>query len=470
MYCEECGTKNVEGAKFCEACGAKMPIPAPKPTVTEQNKAERKPTEPEMSETESSKTESSKTEPAKTEPVKTEPAKAEPVKTEPVRAVANTGQLPAKPPMKAWQKAVIVCAAGIIILIFAAFKAGQSYYSPEKVTKRYMSSVEKEDWKEAFSYLDIKKSKLINVNSFKEALSSELGYEKVKNFKVMQGKGKAGRTGKDSIGLTRNMTVYYISDNSSEQQDITVKLVKLKKKEFLVFNKWKVSPETLQVSDYSIAVPSGTELLVDGQKISAKNIESTEDGIDYYTIKSMLKGKHKVKITSPYIEDVEEEVYPEDGGYDDSLITEITIKPDIIKGLIKQAEEDYTAIYKAAFEKKEFDSVKALFSSDKEVQSRIRQNYESLLGDMEHEDGTSITKLTLHDFSGEQEYVLYSSVFLQSFSMKVTCDYDYTSKNWWTGELEDQSDSNEDSYDVTYQLEGDKWVISSIYLNSIYYY
>lgn len=458
MYCEECGTKNVEGAKFCEACGAKMAIPAPKITVTEQKRAEQKTTEPEKSEL------------PKTEPTKAESVRTEPVRTEPVNAVANTKQVPAKPPMKAWQKAAILCAVGIIILIFAAFKMGQSYYSPEKVTKRYMSSVQKEDWKEAFSYLDIKKSKFINVNSFKEALSSELGYEKVKNFKVLQGIEKAGRTDKDSIGLTRNMKVYYISDNSSEQQDITVKLVKLKKKEFLVFNKWKVSPETLQVSDYSIAAPSGTELLVDGQKISAKNIESTEDGIDYYTIKSMLKGKHKVKITSPYIEDAEEEVYPEDGGYEDSLVNEITIKPDIVKGLIKQAEEDYTAIYKAAFEKKDFDSIKALFSSDKEVQSRIRQNYESLLGDMEHEDGTSITKLTLHDFSGEQEYVLYSSIFLQTFSMKVTCDYDYTSKNWWTGELEDQSDSNEDSYEVTYQLEGDKWVIASIYLNSIYYY
>ncbi|SHO48682.1 zinc-ribbon domain-containing protein [Anaerocolumna xylanovorans] len=433
MYCEQCGTKNADGAKFCEACGAKMEMPLPKQG------------------------------PVEVKPVEVKPAEVKPVEV-------KTIQAPAKPPMKTWKKVMIAAVVGIAILLFAGFKMGQSYYSPEKVTERYMKSIQKEDWKQAFSYLDLEKTNFINAESFKEAMDNELDYSKIKNFTVAQNAMNIGGADRKINGLAKAMTVYYIADGSSGQQEMTINLIKVGKKEFYIFDKWEVSPETLLVSDYSIEVPSGMKVSVDGQKVSADSLESTEDGIDRYNVKSILRGKHTIEVTSPYTEDVKEEIYPENDTTYDYMLSEITLKQDVIDGLVKQAEDDYIAIYKAALEGKGFDEVKGLFSSDQDVQSEYQGAYESLVEMMKNDDGTGITNLTLRDFSGGAEYISGYSISPQTISMNVTFDYEYTSKDWWTGDLEERSDSTGDSYDVTYQLEGDKWVISYIYLNSIYYY
>lgn len=445
MYCGQCGTKNEDGAKFCEACGAKLEAPSPQQAPVEVRPAETRPAE---------------ARPAETRPAEVNPAGVRPAEAMPPVEV-KTVQAPARPPMKTWKKILIAAVVGIVILLFAGFKIGQSYFSPEKVTERYMDSIKKENWKQAFSYVDIKKADFINAESFKEAISNELDYNKIKKFTV---------TKNGMNNLTKEMSVHYIAEDAQGQQEMTVNLIKLDKKELFIFDKWEVSPETLLVSDYSIEVPSGMEVSVDGQKMSKSSLKSTEEGMDLYNIKSILKGKHTVKVTSPYTEDVKEEVYPENDITYDYMLSEITLKKDVIDGLIKQAGDDYTAIYKAALDGKGFDEVKGLFSSDSEVQNEYQEEYESLFSSLKSGDGTGITNLTLRDFSGSQEYITDYRISPQTISMNATFDYDYTTKDWWTGDIETRSDSKEASYDVTYQLEGDKWVISYIYLNYIYYY
>ncbi|GKX67955.1 zinc-ribbon domain-containing protein [Inconstantimicrobium mannanitabidum] len=433
MFCPECGEKNNDDSNFCHSCGAKLTIEVNEEKQQQINQSSNNNKVVEQ--------------------------------TEAVYGVNEYYQI-AKEENKTRkgfstkQKVTLLIVAFLIIAIGAFWGIGRYISDPKRIAKSYFQSMSSNDWNKAYSYLDVKDSDFISKESFAKVASAEKSkVGDITNFSVID----TVNSKKSMDELTKSVEINYTVRNSSSPISKKINLVKQKEKKFLFFDSWKVEPENLVVSQYTVYVPKNTTLTIDNVKVNSKyivkgNDTSSTSDTDTYKLTNIFYGKHELKINSLYTEDYSETVDIDESG--SHSVHELKLKKQVEDDLVKQVGDVYKEFYKAALTGKSYDTVKDYFTSDEETQKEMQSSFEYLVSKGKGDFFEKIKDINFTNFK-EDGTAEYSNSYID---MSLTAQYTYTSIVSGDDEKDSKTLETPGTTNLTVDLvlEGGKWKISRL--------
>ena len=416
MFCPECGTKNPDNAVFCQECGQKIEVEAVNIGTSPQMQMQQN-------------------------YVQSQPL--------PQQAVN---------PMSKVRKIILVESVLLIMAIICLSYLSKKQFSPEKVAENHFLKVMNGDWEGVYDDIDIIPSKFLSKSNFLEA-QKERGSTIVNTYNVEKAEN-------DNSGLGATVLIPYREKGDTENQEYSINLNKQSEKAWGLFDLWKVDPSIYISDDYSIMVPTGTKVVFDGVELDSSYLNSGEDGFDSYVIPQVFKGDYEIKLSQENMEDITTTVSTSDSSY---YLDSMTLKEEVKKELITNAQEMMKSVYGAAFTSATFDQIAELFSSDETVREYMESQYSNLLNRIASSDGIGLQQVNFSNMNGSA--VSQSNYGVMGVSVTINYDYDctYGQSDLWTGAVTAGTSSNNGSDEFTFILENGKWVITSASINNLYY-
>lgn len=351
--------------------------------------------------------------------------------------------------------------AGVVVILAAILFVviGKSTSNPKKVVEKYLEAVVDKDWEKAYDMLEVNESDFLNEEAYVKMMESKKG-QTITNYKIYT---DFSTIEKDAIATT----VYYgytVSGQSGEFNG-ELQLIKQKEKHMLFFERWEVS-EKYAENSYVVA-PEGTTVTVDDIELDPETAKEYDDTYVQYTIPTMFYGTHKVKSTSDIFEDVETE-WTVDYSEAYCYVDRGEIKESVIEDLTTQIEEMVSEVYAKGYEGKDFSEISTYFSDDKSVQDSAKGYYDNMKDDfVVNESGEGFKKFSITDIEANLDYNSGTSC---QFEVDFDFDYEKTELDWWTNEMKTKTGSSSEDLSVNVDLVDDEWIVTYIYIPSIYVY
>lgn len=311
MYCQNCGTPNLEDANFCEACGVKLD----KGDIAAASD---------------------------TDQVTYEYASRQGM-TEAVSAFAK--------PISKWLLLVIGEAICLAVLIFTAYSIACKGVGPERVAENYFVAIANQDWAGAYEKLDIDESRFINAEQFAK-INQNKSLGKIHNYAVVRTEGSTGDSFTGASGLRAEIMISYRTKGSVPDNSCRVVLNRQASKQFLLFDEWKVGTENIICTDYLIYVPQGASVRVDGIPLTENDFVSAEQRVDYvndaddmtcYIIPEIFEGTHVITVEKDDMQTIIEEVTVGDGSTAYDPFDMLLKKEVITEGEVRAAGNEQDA-------------------------------------------------------------------------------------------------------------------------------
>lgn len=445
MYCQKCGTKNIDEAVFCEKCGAKLEKPIAVNATT-----------PNLSQ---------------------EPATQQTENTAPV-----TPTVPRKP-MSKKTKGIIIGVVALLVIATGAFLVLKNIADPKHLADDYAKAYVEHDSSKLFNALGLQKTEFVNSDSLDKMLKSndDLHYEDITDYSI-----ESDSSTKKSSDKETNSLHYTISfSDSSNAFDYTknVDLVKQNSKMFLFFDKWKIKPDGYISKDFAIQVPKGCKLTLDNVEVDTKYImDGNGDGdlaqYEIYNIPCLFAGKHNGVVSMDNFKDYQFDFTSESNNYKKSVsqtvnLDELELSDDVTNTLIDTSKTYMQGIYDAAIAKKDFSDA----IPEDAIYSDSLSNLTSLYNDFVDRNVKQDTHLKSVEFKtmeGAVNWKGYSSTSsCYQVSIDISTSYKASSivKSFWDGKKQKKDYEGEDTKSFTYQLVDGKWVLSDTSaLSSCIYY
>lgn len=383
MFCAECGTKNETSAQFCENCGASLNNGdiTPKPVVKKE-----------------------------------------------------------KQPMTKKNKIIIGVVSVVVVLLLVGYFILSNLTNPKNVAEDFFNATTSYDAEKMYGYLDVSDSEFTTKDMFKKIIASEIEDEEkpvIVNYTV----GKAIMSA-DKMSATVTVTYMLKDEDNSDTMDI--KLVKDKKKKWLLFDNWKVNTKNVStVKDYTVKVMKGSKVTIEGVELKSKYLDKEEstDTMDVYSMPAMFNAEYKVEVTLPLGMKIEDTMRVNSySSYTCSL--SLSDLSDDSKNKLKEASKNsLQALYNGAKDKKSFDEIKSTFEYKNADLSNLKSDYESLVNNLGSD--YTLTSITFKD-------ITLSSIDIDlngHLELYVKATYDY-SLSYQSGEETKTNDSND--YDYVY--------------------
>ena len=456
MFCQECGTKNDDSAKFCESCGAKLVSNA-------ENNDEAK-------------------------------AETNVNFNSNIEKVQENNTKLAKVSRK--NKVIISVIAAIIIGLVVIHNIIKKNNSPEMIAQKYFEEVSEANWGNVYEYFDFSESKFINEEMYKEVVKKKEKIDVI-NYQIMDDKTDllddvSDSDNKNEDSIYENVSIQYAEKGSNNSKQIfTVKLVKQRKKKFFIYDDWKVVPNDIIVKDYKIKTLSGLEVTVDGIKLDKSFVKSeSEEDTSYesdsksayviYTIPDIFQGEHKVNVKGEFIE--EHNATIKCNSYNSSIytFTNPDIKSDFTKELEEQVRTVVNEIYSSAMLEKKFDDLKLGYEIALKGSEIIEDyNYDSMV--KEYEDlvenmrkTTYFSNISIEEFEPTEIKLKEDNLKIENGAIKARYSFDMEYKATFKKKIGDKKDKKDDKGStggsVSFKYVDGKWYIVSMYMNSIYKY
>ena len=438
MFCEKCGAKNDNNAKFCEGCGTALETAE---TVLESAKGFKTPEKesfvaPDLSD--GSKTVSS-----------------------------NNFSEKTKTPMSLKNKIIIIVVAVLVVLCGLLYYLGKVVTDPKKIVERYFESITSNNYAEAYECMDIESGEFTTKDMFVKVME---------NLNEEDKKSVTNYTVKENINQNPLMKSYEITYTQKGRNDIysmDITLMKQASKKWLFYDDYKVAENGLIAKQYSVTVPDGTELYIDDIKVDEKYVSDDNEasvGIKEknYIIPEIFVGNHEFKVTASFIKDKVFDYMIYDEGY--VYVDYVELSDESIKEVSVLAEEFVNKFVTSAITKKPMDSINTYLAKNVDISS-IKYIYDELMERGLNEEGVGVKTINFTEFETEaQEY--YGSG--TSYYASVDFEYNYTalSKNWYDDTIEEYTpDYPQNGYATVYFVyEDGKWMVSDIYISIYMYY
>jgi len=458
IFCPECGQKNETTSGFCESCGAKL--------------------------------------------VDNQPIVSAPAAPAPAKAGVNFSFAPIVKTIKNIPKKVKMIAAAavaLVVVIVAFFAIGNAVTDPSGIAKGYFKAVSSGNYEEAFKYLSLDTSEFVNKESFAKYMDERGGkIEDLVNFSITeQGKEKMSKEERDLMkqwgisaddlkdsdndGFIKTYTVKYAVKGASSQNTQTITLVKNSSKKLLFFDDYNVSIDNLLISGYTVSVPQGSSVSIDG--IAITDLQPADESnsssyygygaanMDTYKVPKIFAGSHDLTVKNDYCEDYEEKISI--SGSSGTTVSKMTLKESIRKDLAKKTEDGYSSIFKGAIEGKSFDALGLSCTGDAEQAGKIKSTYDDFVKRIKmNDDGIGYKSVTFKSFTDKEHQTEMNNAMTYTCSLEVKYDCNrVVNTGWWGVNLEEKNDTNlSQTIQFIYVYENNNWVLQSISLGSYYSY
>ncbi|MCR4842769.1 MAG: zinc ribbon domain-containing protein [Eubacterium sp.] len=487
MYCQECGTKNIDEAKFCARCGA--------PMVTVDEDFGRSAASYE-SFAGSNGANGSYAQGA--DPVEHgyfDEADVPPSQREQTATESDFLKKLSAVPKIFW--GVLAAACCLVALIAVFFNSGKAAYSPEKLAARYFVNLVNGNYDTVFSELGITSDEFINEESCR-AYCETLGLGDVTDYTVTEytGGDYSDRIGDlmDEFGLgdyydeyvegetedepdesVSESRIYQISYSTSDgimsSMYVTVNLTG--GKNLLFFDKWSVDSSSALVENYHVIVPKGATVTFDGAEVSAAYITTSTDDLYYadlmnsdltdsyevYLLPKVMIGDHTITVKSgEYAESTQTVSISSDG--DGAYITDLSYNQETLESLNDLAAANAKRIYQAAAKGASFSTIKDLFTEDEETLSSIEESYGYLVSFFEDE---SIKSFTIDKINTRSD----GSSAAITVTLSYTVEYEYS--YWWYSTDEVRTYEGTSDCSFSFELSDGEFLQTSLGAQTLYY-
>lgn len=428
MFCENCGNKLPDDARFCDVCGCK--VSAPEQGVSAQ------PVQQQVQ-----------------QPVQ------QPIQ-QPIQQTPS-----ARTPMSLFTKVLLVEAVLLVILAGVFFVKSKEYMSPEKTAKMYFNAVMAGNQKKAYDLIEIDESGFVNEKYFGNVVE-QIGCKNITNFKVED-------IGEQSDDYAREVKITYRLKEDTQDYDFYVKLEKANAKKFLFFDDWKVNVGDYLQKDVHFSVIKGSTMTVDGEDLGKKYLTDSdkEASVDEYVIPKMFYGTYQIVVKNDIYNDYQTSVTVD--GEEDSFSEDfdsVSVKKEAMQNVLKQSKTDFQLLWNGAAKKQDFMKLTGIQMT--QDTSELQDTYSRLAGYFISEDGDGLKKMSFQNIAvNAEEYEGYGESFAPMVRVEFTTKYNCTKTelNWWTNEPEESDDSGDYTGVLYYSYEEGDWVLSDMSIADFYY-
>ena len=307
---------------------------------------------------------------------------------------------------------VLAICAGIGIFYAIGERAG----SPQRYAEQYFSYFVTNNYEKMYDMVDCNGSEFINRENFINKCEGEKVYGSITGYKLSK-----------PIEVGDNITyvvTYYIGADK-KPNTYTITLNRQIEKTHMFFDTWKVSLERFMIHDYSISVPVGTRVLMDGVDIEKYKKSTSEDGtLDNYVVNRIFSGDHTVSVHLDATGEITKTQYVTEET-DSILITtnDFAIKPDVQQKLFEYSASIIEFMYQYSMDKtKNAEDLAILYAHTPEAQESAKSSFNTLAAAITKADGAQMKELDIKTLSPE----VISFTYPDRVTVKV--DYDYTFK------------------------------------------
>ena len=406
MYCSECGAKLKKNAAFCGECGTKV------------------------------KKESEEIKEKQTSKVKNE---------KPKKTISKK------------QKILI----GVIVVVALVLIGGYCFlnnrFGPEGVATEYLKAMISNDASRIYDSLGLTGDTTFTSKETFEKIFAESSnaFDDVLNYKLID-------ISYNESKLSANVKFQVASENSDEDT-VTIRVIKNSKKKFLIFDSWQVSnvSDSLVVKDYQISVPKGSTVQVNDVSLDSKylNADKSTDELDVYVLPQIFESDASIKINLPYGIEVTDEMNV--SSYNTTYKANITLNDlndETVTKLQDQIKSDINALYANLIAKKDWNAVKESYSYGDASLINLQDEYTDLYEEIVKDEDKTLKKFDVSS-------VTLTKVTLDDGSLKVTAKYNYNYtidyKNY-NDEVKTKEGKSSSSTTITYDYLENTFKINNI--------
>lgn len=468
MFCQNCGTKNNDTSIFCENCGARLEKPVQQAPQVEQvqeqpvESVQEQPVESVQEQpverVQEQPVESVQEQPMQEQPtqqaptyqqtVQGQPTQQEPVYQQPMQQV--------KPKKKVSKSAIVIAVevVALLALIVAAFKIGENAFSAEKVAEKFFVEVANQNYKEAYKILDIDESEFINEENFKNA-SCNMALDKVSKYEVRKSSDDDDE---------KTVKIKYKGKSGTDTYVINVE--KKDGKKFLLFDNWEVNADSMIAKDFTLYVPNGAKVTVDGIELGDKYVESEDTYGQTYVIPKIFAGEHQVVVSQEGMQEVRKIVDTDDGSF---YVDQMSPGEEVLAEITDIATEDFKLIFEAAAERKDFSEIKSLLSSDEDYLEALEDDYDNLVQQFETGGYETINKVQFSNIKTETDEGYLTSADY-GVEVYITFDYYIEYTDSWFDEISHETYDGDTYAYFEFVCEDGEWVLADMSGLYLYFY
>jgi len=443
MFCPNCGTRNDDAAAFCLNCGSSLA----EETVIDSIEQVEETVDPSTTPIAQSTPVAPVAPVALVAPVV---APVAPTEASPVYATPVPVQYKPKKPLSKQMIGIIAGAAIIIIAVIVFIAVGKKSSDYEALATKYFIAAQAGKWDTVFDSIDIPNGEFLTKEFLIKAQSKTTPIE-ISNYAVNKKSDIYASiiTGDKTLSdeaISKDVYIDYRIKGESSNRTDTIGVIKLKEKNLLFFDKYKISPDDIVKSDFSITVTKGAIVTIDGIEVSSKYLKDDSSKTtssysvakDTYVIDYLFEGNYTIKVTQENMEDNESEVTVAND--DDSYsYTSPKIASKVNAQLATAGQDALKTIYDAVVVRKDFSTLSSLFVNDSKIQSDAKSTYTYFMDGQITTAGVGLTKISLTSVTGTASQSSSGSDGMTAVTVTVKGSYSASLKSSYSTTLTDRT-------------------------------
>ena len=355
-----------------------------------------------------------------------------------------------------------------IVLVFLAARlfiyTGYTRYSAQTAAKSFFVKVMNADLDGIYNELDIKddENEFINKEAFLKSFDAmqAVPFEEYKVQEFYSENNFIQKYFIGSVAASQNfsngtVTIDY-TDEEEEAHSMNLQMNIKDTKKFFIFQNWNASAENYIVRDFTISVPKGALVKVDGKELSKEYLKIGEYGNESYVIPQIIKGIVEIKVSKENMEDIIAKVNTAEGIF---RAESMKLKPEILQKAVQQAVRDMKYIYMAAFQNTGYTELTKL-NILSENNEEISGYYADLAYEIQERNKLSVVT---GDIQPETYYYLDED---GRFRIEVYLNFDYSGiyeyEDYWGEEMVKSDYSGYQTSQFVYCLDDSRLLLSSI--------
>jgi hypothetical protein len=403
-FCTKCGTENEDQALYCKNCGTKIKSTLPvKQSIINIDKYKEK--------------------------------------------IAQLNKL---------QIMVIAEVICLFLVICILLIIGIQKNTPEAVAQSYFKAYSDKNWSKVYGLMDHPEGALFQKPQFIEQMKNTEVPEII-NFEIIKEKQSAA-------SIQKNFTVEYTVKGEGVQE-MELNLMKQKEKTLLFFDTWKVFSDQQAADEFSIYVPEGTVVAVDGITLDdSKKIKSKTAIMDKYNV-SLFIGSHKLQAAVPWFEVSETEFSAVQNG--EFILSELKLTEEGRAAIQAKMQEALEKVYRAAMKGEDYTAVSSLFLD--KAQESGRESYDYFAADLREQESYTLNQAVFTDFQCEAEYGNDNQGMIGAeLTFNYETQFTVTGHSWWgASKTEEKNGSGSSFVKASFGYDGDTYKLTSISFESI---